>query len=61
MVADSVYCFQVVERSVLAFEQVANLDDVLVERTAANVGMNAPNGVDKILSRDDRVRILMKV
>jgi len=61
LIADAVDGLQIVERRVFAAEEVADLDDVLVERTTANVGVDTPNRVNEILPCDDRFGVLMEI
>ena len=52
---------EAVERKPVFLEGRADLDDVLVERAAADVGMNAPDGMDELLAGDDRVPVRVQV
>jgi len=41
-------------------EEVAYFDDILVERAAPHVGMDAPDRVNQFLARDDDSRVLLQ-
>ncbi len=61
LIADAVNCLEVIERHALAFEEVAYLYDVLVERAASDICMNTPDRVDEILPSDDRGWVVLKI
>jgi hypothetical protein len=47
LVADAMHRAQIGQRPALATEEIANLYDVLVERAAADVGVEAPDRVNQ--------------
>ena len=50
-----------VQREVVAFVELADLHNVLVERAAAHIGMDAPDRVDQILAGEHRVRVVGQI
>ena len=59
LIADAVNRLQVIERRSLAFEQVADLHDVLVERTTSYISVYAPDRMDQVFARDDCFWVLV--
>ncbi len=52
---------QAVERPAVVGVSVSDLRDVLVERTAPDIGVYAPDGVDQAMSADDDAGIRVQV
>ena len=61
LVTDSMYGLQIIQGNLFPFKEIANLDNILIERAAANVGVNSPNRVNQILPSDDRAGVVVKV
>ena len=56
-IADAVDRPEAVQLAAMVFEGVADLGHVLVQRTAADVGVHAPDGVDQAVPADDHAGI----
>ena len=60
-VTDAVDGAETVERAAKAAKSLPYFGNILVKRTATDIGMHAPDGMDETVSADDHARIGVQV
>src|SRR4051812_23212872 len=60
-ITDAVHGAEGAQVQAVRAEKVAHLHDVLIERAALHVGVDAPDGMDQRLARDDLAGVRIEV